>query len=289
MKRATVLKKVENVEHWSSALPSLQARRRLMSVKGEPFLFADWDSASFFHFVISPELLRPHIPRFLELDLYQGKACLSLVAVSMRKLRTRSPISLGSLFRLIDCQTFLNLRTYVHFHDEPGALFLWGWLSNPFPIPVPFRGIKLPCSFADLRYDHEFESGNLRGIVTSKDKSGLFQYHASLERQMEFTPSPRGSLAEFAMERYTGFFSRGSSCYLFRTWHPTWQQQQINAVVDHHSLITNHFPWFEEARFDSANFALGFDDVYLGHARSLNKMATAHNHHAILSGFYEMP
>jgi len=266
---------------------SVQARKRLRSLKGDPFLFADWERVLFLHYLISPDLLRPHLPSSLELDLYEGKGCVSLVAVTMRKFRGPSRVSPGSFFRLIGCQRFLNLRTYVHFGEEPGALFLWGWLSNPFPIALPLFKIGLPCSFANMSYDHQFETGTLQGIVNSRDNSCRFKYYASIERQAEFEPCPAGSLAEFAMERYTGFFSHGSRCRLFRTWHPAWLQNRIHPVIEDHSLISNRFPWFENTRFDSANFAPGFRDVWLGRAHGLNR--ASNEHHAVLSGFYEMP
>src|SRR5205823_2026589 len=95
-----------------------QARERLLSSKGDPFVFADWESALFLHFLISPELLKPHVPAPFQLDLYRGQACVSVVALTMRNFRGRSPLSLGSLFRLIETQRFLNLRTYVHYRDE---------------------------------------------------------------------------------------------------------------------------------------------------------------------------
>src|SRR5437867_11720981 len=63
------------------------ARRRLLSVKGDPFLVADWRNVVFLHYVIRPEILRPLVPATLELELHEGKACISLVALTMRRFR----------------------------------------------------------------------------------------------------------------------------------------------------------------------------------------------------------
>src|SRR5438034_274417 len=103
------------------------AQERLLSVKGDPFLFADWERVVFLHFIVAPELLRPFVPRPFELELYEGEACISLVAVTMGRFRPCRPVSLGWLFRPIKQQHFLNLRTYLRCGGEPGALFLWGW------------------------------------------------------------------------------------------------------------------------------------------------------------------
>ena len=287
MKTQCVQNPVENaLESSTSSQPAyVQARKRLMSLKGDPSVFADWESATFLHFLVSPELLVPHIPDCLELDLYEGQACLSLVSVSMRNFHGRSPVSLGSLSALIDCQRFLNFRTYVHFNNEAGALFLWGWLSNPLPITFPHFKWGLPFSIANFDYQHRLETSTVRGKVTSRETSGGFAYQTTLNPQIQ--GCPKSSLEEFALERYTGFFSRGSHCFFFRAWHPRWLQTPITPSIEDRSLITNRFPWFENARYHSANFAPGFKDVWLGRVHRLNRLMIKHD--AILSGFYEMP
>src|SRR5438093_11202480 len=39
------------------------AKQRLVSVRGDPFLLADWENVVFLHFLIGPELLRSRVPR----------------------------------------------------------------------------------------------------------------------------------------------------------------------------------------------------------------------------------
>ena len=69
------------------------ARRRLLTVKGDPFLVADWERVLFFHYLFDPEQLRPAVPAPFELELYHGEACVSLVAVTMRRFRPYRPLS----------------------------------------------------------------------------------------------------------------------------------------------------------------------------------------------------
>src|SRR5262245_37381663 len=94
------------------------ARERLLSVKGDPFLLADWQRVVFMHFLVSPEVLRPHVPIPFELEMHQGEACLSLVALTMRGFRPfRHGSPLAWLLRPIREQCFLNFRTYVRWRD----------------------------------------------------------------------------------------------------------------------------------------------------------------------------
>ncbi len=260
------------------------ARKRLHSTPGDPFVFADWERVLFLHYAVCPEALRAHVPVALELELYEGSAIVSLVAVTMRRFRPVLPFSLAWGLRPISCQKFFNVRTYVRHGDEPGALFLWGWLSNPFPFP----SFGLPCAAARMNYENDYEAGRLRGEV-SAGKHG-FIYGGTIAREGEFEPSPRGSLTEFALERYSGFFSRGDRTSIFRAWHPRWLQTGVEVRILEDALVTTKFNWFKKAELVGANFAPGFNQVSLGKMRSLaNRRHKGSRRRHGASGFYEMP
>src|SRR5437867_8231848 len=60
-----------------------------------PLLYADWMRAVFMHFEVEPELLQRQVP--FALDLWQGRAFVSLVAFTMERLRPRIGGRLGEL------------------------------------------------------------------------------------------------------------------------------------------------------------------------------------------------
>jgi uncharacterized protein YqjF (DUF2071 family) len=277
---------MDSLEEYVKSTESDAAQKRLLSVSGDPFLFADWERVLFLHFAVAPELLRSFIPPPLELDLYEGQAYLSLVAVTMRRFRAARPLPFAWAFSLITCQQFLNVRTYVRHRDEPGALFLWGWLSKPLPLALPT--FDLPCAFAEVDYQHAHESGILRGEV--KASARHFSYRAPIDPQSNFERCNPGSLAEFTMERYSGFFYRGNRTRIFRAWHPAWLQTSVNATINDSSLLTTKFNWFKEAKFAGANFAPGLKQVSLGRVRSLkNVVGRSRGRRHGASAFYEMP
>jgi Uncharacterized conserved protein (COG2071) len=292
-----------------------------------PFVYTNWERLVFLHFTADPEIVRPSLPAPFELELYQGKACVSLAAVTMKSF---SPVRLFSsawLVRPIAQQQFLNFRAYVRHHGEPGALFLWGWLSRPLRLPLPSGMFGLPYAFANLKYDHRLEDGVLRGAaIDDKDPTRRFVYRATLVSERAAEPASPvtmqekkgdisvncnlslcapGSLAEFAMERGTGFFCRRLGFprssgitqveqqmepFAFRAWHPQWLQSPIDAVIEEDSLVKAKFPWFREARLAGANFAPGFERVRLGRAHRLGAGPRAHScERSVLSGFYKMP
>jgi hypothetical protein len=153
---------------------------------------------------------------------------------------------------------------------------------------VTLPTFDLPCAFAEVDYQHRYESGTLRGDVNAAARQ--LSYSATIAPQTTFEPCSPGSLAEFAMERYSGFFSRGNQARIFRAWHPPWLQTSINATINENSLLTTKFSWFKEAKLVGANFAPGFEKVSLGLVHSLKKVVgqSQRRRHGA-SAFYEMP
>ena len=287
MKRST-----DTIPSAASVQPSAfsdVARQRILSLKGDPFLLADWRNVVFLHFAINPDALRPLVPAPLELELHEGNACVSLVALTMRHFRPFKHRSLaGWMFFPLGQQSFLNVRTYVRWRNEPGAFFLWGWLSKPFGVGLPLERMGLPCGFCSLEYDHSHAKGRVLGL--GKQGGMSLKYHATIAAQTEFTLCQPGSLAEFAMERYTGFFSRGAQPWIFRAWHEPWLQTPLDIKIEEDGLLREKFPWFKEAKLAGVNFAPGFDRVWLGRAHQLRKARlTKTTNRRVLSAFYEMP
>jgi uncharacterized protein YqjF (DUF2071 family) len=263
------------------------ARKRLLAVPGDPFLTAEWRRVLFLHFLISPGILRAHIPAAFELDLFDSMACISVVAVTMRNFRPCQFDPLALPFRCVREQRFLNFRTYVRWRDEPGAFFLHGWLSRPPLCLLPSSLMGLGYAFARSQYDHRYEAGTIAGMIRRGTRQ--FAYRGNLALDGAWQAAPAGGVAEFAMERYSGFFHRGERDYVFRAWHPLWLQQAIEATIEQDDLITMKFPWWKQARFAGANFAPGFEQVLLGKAHALPRPVHSIRRHRPLSNFFEMP
>jgi uncharacterized protein YqjF (DUF2071 family) len=248
----------------------------------------EWRNLVFLHFVLSPEEVRPLIHPAFQLELHEGMACISLAAVTMRRFRPCSFQPFAQVFRFLTEQRFLNVRAYVRAGDEPGALFLWGWLSRPPFLPAISGATGLPFSFGKLEYDHRPEQGFIHGFVRQSGGEGGLEYRATFNRSAIATPCPHGSLGEHAMERYSGFFSRRGKAVVFRAWHPPWLQIPLQATVVQRSLIENQFPWFKSAELTAANFTPGFDEVWLGRAHRLDGAAVPQGRHRH-GAFFELP
>jgi len=147
-------------------------RLRLLSMRGEPLFIADWDRALMIHFEVDPEELQRAVP--FELDLWEDRAYVSLVAFTMSGMRPRlGGRLLGWILRPIATHDFLNVRTYVRCGDETGIYFLAEWLANRLSVALGPRAFGLPYRYGKLNYRHESPSGLLEGRVTDPAGSAL--------------------------------------------------------------------------------------------------------------------
>lgn len=110
---------------------------------GLPIGYQRWSNLLFAHWRVPVELLRPLIPRDLEIDTFEGDAWLGLVPFHMSGVRPAWVPALPFVSNFHET----NIRTYVHFRGcEPGVWFLsldaacriavevarWKWHLNYF-------------------------------------------------------------------------------------------------------------------------------------------------------------
>jgi hypothetical protein len=88
--------------------------------KGKWAYYQEWNRAVFLHWEVDDALLRKYIPKDLIIDLFEGKAWVSLVAFSMNKIRPR----LVPAFSPISDFDEINIRTYVNYNNKSGVYFL---------------------------------------------------------------------------------------------------------------------------------------------------------------------
>lgn len=238
------------------------ARRRMLSIKGEPLFFADWLDAVFIHYKVPPAELQPHVP--FPLDLFHGDAYVSLVAFTMRGMRP----CLGGrfsewLFKPIATNDYLNVRTYVRHRGEAGIYFLREWMNNPFSVRLGPITFGLPYHFGEFNYQNHPETGCLRGSVREKIHGPTFAYEATIP-ELHLDPCQAGSLDSFLLERYTAFTAHMKTRRFFRIWHRPWAQQSIPISITDNSLLANAFPWFADAVLAGGNYSPGAHDVWMG-------------------------
>lgn len=244
-----------------AARGSAAARQRLLHLPGEPLFYANWNEVLFIHFEADPERLQAGV-RF-PLDLYAGKAFVSIVLFTMSGLRPRRGGKLAAwLFRPIVGHDFCNLRTYVRWNDEPGILFLAEWIPNRLSVCLGPITYGLPYRYARTQYRHDARDGILGGRIF--DGGAALVCRAQLEPPVRLTPSVPGTVDDFLLERYTAYTDANGRRRFFRIWHEPWRQTPVNVEIIEDGLLRRNFPWFASFRCAGAHYSPGVRDVWMG-------------------------
>ena len=241
----------------------------MLSRPGEPLFLADWVDVLMVHLEVDPVALQRATP--FPLDLFDGRAFVSLVFFTMRRMRPRRGGRIGEwLLRPIATHEFLNVRTYVDCDGEPGIHFLAEWLPNAFSVRVGPPIFGLPYRLGRLAYRHNLGAEHrLSGQVTDAPTGTALAYRGELGSHTGFIPCAAGSLDEWLMERYTAFTHRRGVSRFFRVWHPPWRQVPACVELTDHSLLCSNWPWLAGAPIIGANYSPGFRDVWVGRPNRL--------------------
>lgn len=238
-----------------------------------PLMVSDWDRTLMIHYEVDPAALQPQVP--FPLDVYDGRAYVSLVAFTLRKLRPhRLPEGLQALLRPVSEHGFLNLRTYVRVGKRIGIYFLAEWLPNRLSILLGPPMYGLPYRYGQLDYQHDHEHGRLDGRVDPGDEPDPLVYRYRGAPLEDFAPAPHGTLDEFLLERYTAFTERGRVHRRFDIWHKPWPQVRVEGLDLIDDRLTQHTgPWREAARPITAHYSPGVSNVWLGRPHRIKHTA----------------
>ena len=107
--------------------------------------YQEWNNAIFLHFKVELEELKQYIPKELEIDLFEKKPWVSVVAFTMEKIRPKNIPAFSPISNFHE----INIRTYVKMNNKTGVYFL-----------SIEGGTKLSCKIAkfisDLPYRYSF-------------------------------------------------------------------------------------------------------------------------------------
>jgi len=174
------------------------------------------------NYEIEPSLLAPYVPRGTELDLWSGKALVSVVGFQFLKTRVFGiPIPLHRDFEEV------NLRFYVRRRAEDGWRRGVVFIKEIVPrAAIAFVARKLynePYIALPMAHCLEEESG----VVKSVEYSWRFDGRSNglkLTTRGVAQPLAEGSEAEFITEHYWGYNAqRDGSTLEYQVEHPRWQ------------------------------------------------------------------
>jgi len=226
---------------------ALRERRR-------PFLRARWSNLIFLTYAVPDDVVRPYLHPALELDRWQDKAHVSLVAFDFQDTRVR-----GRRFPGFVNFPELNLRTYVRHHDQAGVLFIREF--------VPSRLVAL---VARVRYNEPYSAIAMSSRTLGKSHDLLLVEHSwrhnEADGHIRVTGPQQSTLPADAKaypftERRRGFgASRRGELSSYRVEHPEWAVRdiyQLDYRVDFGSLYGRTWAFLTDAAPVQATFAVG--------------------------------
>lgn len=230
--------------------------------KMNPLFLADWREVVFIHFRMDPRELQKQVP--FELDLFDGKAYLSLVAFRQMRLRPATGGRLGEvLSQPLSDHEFLNLRTYVRVGHTRGIYFISEWIPNRLASLIGPAMYGLPYRLGKLRYFCDAKSGVARGTV-SAGKLGA-AYEGTADASAEWGSANPGSLDEFLVERYSAFTQYHGVTRRFDIQHEPWRIRRMNVSMIRTGLLQASVTGLIDEKPALAHLSAGLMDVRIGY------------------------
>lgn len=81
--------------------------------------YQEWNNAIFLHWQVNLNELRKFVPEQLEIDLFENKPWISLVAFNMENIRPKNMPAFSPISNFHE----INIRTYVKFGNKSGVYF----------------------------------------------------------------------------------------------------------------------------------------------------------------------
>ena len=269
------------------------ARQRFDRRESGPLFLADWMDVLFIHYEVDRARLQSSVP--FKLDSPDGRARVSLVAFSMRRLRPAVGGALTAIpFRIVGETRFLNVRTYVRHDNEPGIFFMKEFMSSRLSAPLRPLTYGLPYHLARLDYDCRAGEFAFNGRIRRKEGH---------ERRLRFTArinktadaldyrgdDERRKVTEFLTEQYTAYTCRRGRHRLFRIWHDPWSLRPAEVSLEDHDLLETTGDWLEDARFIGAQYSPGARNVWMGPPHAVTSSAAIRSRRHRHAAFLELP
>ena len=186
-----------------------------------------WNDLLFAHWRVARDQLRELVPRFLELDTFDGEAW---VAVTPFRLTDLSPRGLPAL-PWVSAFNEVNVRTYVVRDGIPGVYFFSLDANSAVAVAGASAVFHLPYHLAEMEFEQDLGRFRLRSARTSGPAQLEVEYGPS---GPPFEPSP-GTLEYFLTERYCLYTHDSvATPYRVEIHHAPWQLQRAEV-----SLVVN--------------------------------------------------
>lgn len=206
---------LQNTKHRPSSLP-----------EGKWKFYQEWNDVIFLHWEVNYKELRKIVPQDLEIDLFDNKAWISVVAFSMEKVRPKNLPAFPPLSNFDE----INIRTYVKYKGKVGVFFLSIEAGNKLSCQLAKTLSGLPYRFSKMkRRNSRYDSINLQYLD-----------EFNLKFKLGSSRKDKSELDIWLLERYALFQDEKGFINEFDIHHLEWPIQKIEII----KLIMN-YPRFQ--------------------------------------------
>ena len=190
-----------------------------------------WETLLFVHWRLPVEALRPHVPRELPLDAFDGAAWLGVTPFRVSGLRVRGLLPLPVLSTFLE----VNVRTYVTLAEKPGIFFLSLDAESPLAVQVARWAYKLPYFLAAMSARSEGDTIDYASRRTDK-RGHRAVLRGSYGPTGPAAPPEPGSLEYFLTERYCLYTLHEGAVHWAEIHHSPWPLQPAEAELEENTM-----------------------------------------------------
>ena len=233
-----------------------------------PFLTANWANLIVVNYEVPTEVIKLFIPRETELDLYNEKALISLVAFRFKN---------NKLFGIIPSipKSFdeINLRFYLRCHrdmgERKGVAFVKEFVPSQLIAGIARTLYEEPYESVPMHHNLSAFDDEKGGTLSYSLKKNSQTYSITATTQGKLRELPPHSLEEFILEHYWGYTARSDgSTSEYEVKHPRWKVWDVAEIQVSENFRDLYNPVFKQAltsKPHSAFIAKGSPvSVYIG-------------------------
>ncbi|MEP1490033.1 MAG: DUF2071 domain-containing protein [Algibacter sp.] len=199
MKYSTILKQIEH--------------RPFEYPKRAWTFYQEWNKAVFLHWEIDVKLIRPYLPKGIELDTLNGKTWVSLVAFDMNNIGIKN---LPKPPYISDFQE-INIRVYIIKNGKPSVYFLNMEGSKRSSCKVLKMASKFPYRYSKMnRNESVYQSNNK-----------VFNDSFHIEYHLKNDSVKKDKTDTWLTERYAVFQDHKNHIIEYDVHHTEWPMQHI--------------------------------------------------------------
>jgi uncharacterized protein YqjF (DUF2071 family)/predicted DCC family thiol-disulfide oxidoreductase YuxK len=185
-----------------------------------PFLIANWQNLIVINFEIDPQILKKYLPRGTELDYYQNKTFVSLVAFNFNRNKFLGIIPTFPRYNFEE----INLRFYIKKDHKKAVAFIKEVV--PSKIIANIANLIYQEPYVALPTSHKFKSTNdTKEFHYFFDNPEKEIYAKAIGNTKELSTN---TIEEFILEHYWGYTAQSDASTIeYQVSHPKWRYYEV--------------------------------------------------------------